>query len=138
MPAPQSNQLAGNGSRRGTFQHSVAQKTHMDLPLGRFSHLIALFALMNKSDAGREYSDADSSSVVELLTGEAHTGVNGALMPAVAWVNLLNARIAWREKAAGQAFFWSGVLLICQSKDAENNREDSGRNIWKLAVHRRF
>lgn len=100
MPAPQSNQLAGNGSRRGTFQHSVAQKTHMDLPLGRFSHLIALFALMNKSDAGREYSDADSSSVVELLTGEAHAGVNGTLMPAVAWVKRLYS-VEGKNRRAG-------------------------------------
>lgn len=60
----------------------------MNLPLGRFPHLIALFALMNKSDAGREYSHADSS-VVEFLTGKSHVAVRSALMPAVVRVSLL-------------------------------------------------
>lgn len=47
---------------------------------------------MNKSDAGREYSDADSS-VVEFLTGKSHVAVKSALMPAVVWVSLLIANI---------------------------------------------
>lgn len=47
---------------------------------------------MNKSDAGREYSDADSS-VVEFLTGKFHVAVKSALMPAVEWMTLLIANI---------------------------------------------
>lgn len=47
---------------------------------------------MNKSDAGREYSDADSS-VVEFPTGKSRVAVNSALIPAVALVSLLIAHI---------------------------------------------
>lgn len=43
---------------------------------------------MNKSVAGREYSDADSS-VVEFLTGKSHVAVKSALMPAVVLGSLL-------------------------------------------------
>lgn len=47
---------------------------------------------MNKSDAEREYSDADPS-VVEFLTGKPRVAVKSALMPAVVWVTFLIANI---------------------------------------------
>lgn len=97
---------------------TVVRKTYMNLPLGRFPHLIALFTLMNKSDAGREYSDADSS-VVEYLTAKSHVVVKSALMPAVVWVSLLIVNIMlqrekWLEKL--QAVF---LLVIRCSHFAE-------------------
>lgn len=51
-------------------------QTHMKLPLGRFPHLIALFALMNKSCTERENSDADSSEV-EFLSRKSHISLPG-------------------------------------------------------------
>ncbi len=66
---------------------------------------------MNKSDAEREYSDADPS-VVEFLTGKSHAAVKIALMPAVVWVSLLIANHCREEiyrKNCRQLFFWSGV-----------------------------
>ena len=70
MSVLESDQLTvKNEQRQSTFQHSVVHKTHINLALGRFPHPIALFALMNKSDATGEYSDADCF-VVQFLTGE--------------------------------------------------------------------
>lgn len=84
----------------------------MNLPLGRFPHLIALFTLMNKSYAESENSDADSS-VVKFLSGKSHVAVKGAFMAAVIYLTLLIANTTlqggnWQEKL--QAAF---MLLRC-------------------------
>lgn len=90
----------------------------MNLPLGRFPHLIALFALMNKSDAGREYSDADSS-VVEFLTGMSHAAVRRTLMPAVVWVSLPIANITLQGEKLREKLQKAFLLVIRCSQSAK-------------------